>query len=239
MDLSLRSESFAADDTSWLRSRHGTEACVSGTLDVSTFTPSLHYPDGFIRSGTPLGKITATGKYGPYASNTNEVQTVTITGTPTGGTFTLTFTGQTTSAIAYNATAATVQSALEALSNVNPGDVTVTGGPGPGTAFTATFGGQYTGTDVAQMTASGSFTGGTTPAVTVATGTAGGAAPGVSDGRETLAGFLMFGVKVNTADTTIDVGGAVFLHGGVVSSRLPVPVDAAGRTDVAGRIWFV
>jgi hypothetical protein len=35
---------------------------------------------------------------------TNEIQQVAITGGPTGGTFTLTYSGQTTGAIAYNAT---------------------------------------------------------------------------------------------------------------------------------------
>src|SRR5262245_62586459 len=35
----------------------------------------------------------------------NEVQTVTISGTPTGGTFTLTFRGATTSGIAHNSAA--------------------------------------------------------------------------------------------------------------------------------------
>jgi len=105
----------------------------------------------------------------------SEVQTVTITGTPTGGTFTLTFSGQTTGTIAYNATASTVQTALEALSNIAPGDVVCTGGPLPGTAVVVTFGGQYAGTDVSQMTASGAgLTGGTTPTVTVTTTTAGG-----------------------------------------------------------------
>ena len=106
-------------------------------------------------------------------TDTNEVQTITITGSPTGGTFTLTFSSQTTAAIAYNANAAAVQSALEALSNIAPGDVTVTGGPGPGTAWVATFGGQYEFTDVDAMTASGSFTGGTSPAIAVAATTAG------------------------------------------------------------------
>lgn len=100
---------------------------------------------------------------------TNEVQTVTITGTPTGGTFTLTYGGNTTAPIAYNANAAAVQSALLALPNTQ--SVTVAGGPGPGTPYTATFGG---GTDVGQMSASGSFTGGTSPAVAVTTTTAGG-----------------------------------------------------------------
>ena len=47
--------------------------------------------------------------------------------TATGGTYTLTWRGQTTSAIAYNASAATIQSALEALSTVGAGNVSVAG----------------------------------------------------------------------------------------------------------------
>lgn len=46
------------------------------------------------------------------------------------GTFTLSFGGQTTSAIAHDANAATVQSALAALSSVGSGNVTVTGSAG-------------------------------------------------------------------------------------------------------------
>ncbi|NUS82786.1 MAG: hypothetical protein HOY75_08530 [Streptomyces sp.] len=110
------------------------------------------------------------------AAGTDEVQQVAITGTPTGGTFTLTFSGQTTAAIAYNAAASAVQSALEALSNIAPGDVTCTGGPLPGTAVSVSFaGGSYDGADVPQMTANGAgLTGGTSPAVAVTTTTPGG-----------------------------------------------------------------
>lgn len=43
-----------------------------------------------------------------------------------GSSFTLTYNGQATAAIAHTATAAQVQSALEALSNIAPGDVVVT-----------------------------------------------------------------------------------------------------------------
>jgi hypothetical protein len=123
-------------------------------------------PDPYILQFCCGGEIITVG-------GTSEVQTVTITGTPTGGTFTLTFSGQTTGSIAYNAAAAAVQTALVALSNINPGDVTVGGGPGPGTPYTVTFGGQYASTDVAQMTANGSFTGGTVPAIAVTTTTPG------------------------------------------------------------------
>lgn len=60
----------------------------------------------------------------------NEQVTVTLVGSPTGGTFTLTFGGQTTSAIAYNAAASAVQTALEALSTIGNGNVIVTGSAG-------------------------------------------------------------------------------------------------------------
>lgn len=66
MDLTQRTESFLVGDQSWLGSQHGTDTARSITLDTSTFTSGTHYPDGFFKSGLPLGKITATGKYGPY-----------------------------------------------------------------------------------------------------------------------------------------------------------------------------
>lgn len=103
-----------------------------------------------------------------------ETQVVTITGTPTGGTFTLTYSGQTTSAIAYNATAATVQAALEALSNIGTGNVAASGGALPGTAVTVKFVGKFYNTNVAAMTASGaSLTGGSAPAVAISAGAGG------------------------------------------------------------------
>lgn len=102
-----------------------------------------------------------------------EAQRVTITGAPTGGTIQLTFNGQQTGTIAWNATAATVQTALQALSTIGAGNVTVTGGPGPGTAWTITFTGTLAVTDVAQMTATSALTGGTAPAVAVTTITGG------------------------------------------------------------------
>jgi len=122
--------------------------------------------------------VTQNTHIGPW----NEKQTVTITGTPTGGTFTLTYSGQTTAGIAYNANAATVQAALEALSNIGVGDVTVTGGPGPGTPWVVEFTGTLALTNVALMTASGAgLTGGISPAVAVALTQAGGIVPGVFD----------------------------------------------------------
>jgi hypothetical protein len=235
MDLSLRRESFLVDDQSWLGSEHGTQATESITLDTSAFTANTHYPDGFFKSGIPLAKL-ASGLYGPYVPDSSEVQTVTITGTPTGGSFTLTWSGQTTAAIAYNATAATVKTALEALSNINVGDVITAGGPFPGTAVTVTFTGQYAGVNVAQMTSTDSLTGGSSPASAVTTTTAGGTDGGTGG---TLDGFLYAAVKAPAVNTT-DVTGALFVHGKVRMSRLPLGViDAGGIANVAGRIRFI
>jgi hypothetical protein len=228
MDLSTRTETFAVDDQSWLGSRHGLGEAVSVTLDTSAFTPSLHYPDGMFKSGIGLAKITATGLYGPY-NVTDEVQTITEVGSGLTS-FTLTYSGQTTASIDDQATAAEVQAALEALSNIAPGDVTVTGNPGG--VYTVTFGGTLADTNVAQMTATP--TGGT-GTVTIATTTAGGAEG--TGGLETLVGFLAFSVKAPAATTT-DVVGAMFDHCKVVNSKLPIPIDANGRADVAGRIIF-
>jgi hypothetical protein len=102
-----------------------------------------------------------------YVPPFNEIQQVVVGAT--GGTFTLTFSGQTTTAIAYNATAATILAALEALSNINPGDIVVTGGPAASSPVVVEFRGQYLATDVPQMTASGTGLTGTGAAVTVTT----------------------------------------------------------------------
>lgn len=101
----------------------------------------------------------------------NEVQTVTLTGA-TGGTFTLTFGGQTTANIAYNATAAAVATALAALTSIGTGNVAVTGAAGG--PYVITFQGTLGNTDVALLTASGALLTGTTPTVVPTETTKGG-----------------------------------------------------------------
>src|SRR4051794_21605666 len=64
-------------------------------------------------------------------SPTNEVQSLANSGTPTGGTFRLGFKSVSTANIAYNAAAAAVQAALEAVSTIGSGNLVATGGPLP------------------------------------------------------------------------------------------------------------
>ena len=84
---------------------------------------------------------------------------------PTGGTFTLTYGGATTDAIAYDATGATVQAAFEALAGVGAGNVTVSARPG--SLYTVTFAGDLALQDVANITATSLLTGLVAQTVTV------------------------------------------------------------------------
>lgn len=111
-------------------------------------------------------------------AGTNEIQTLTLGGTPTGGTFTITFEGRTTTAITWTAVDATlvssIDAALEALTNIGTGGVTTTAGTvasGIGT-ITLTFTGNRAKQNVPLATTTSSLTG-TVPTVVIATTTAG------------------------------------------------------------------
>lgn len=64
MDLTPTETPFGADDRSWLGSAHGYDAADGITLDSDLFTAT--FTDGFVPSGVTLGKVTASGLYGPY-----------------------------------------------------------------------------------------------------------------------------------------------------------------------------
>lgn len=228
-NVAWKKETFGGSDQSWLGSAHGTETCETVTLDADKFLGT--FPDGIVPSGVVLGKITATGLYGPYAASPSEVQTINL-GAATAGTVTINFDGEVTAAIAFDATAAAVQTALELLDNINPGDVVVSGGPFPGT-ITLTFGGRYLGQNVPQVVVTPTgLTGGT---VTVATTVAGGGA--TSDGSEVARGHLFTGVDLKgvTAGTAQDTSAPLFWHGQVIEAKLPTGhgLDAAAKADLA------
>lgn len=129
MTIQVKTTEIAGvDDPSWLGSAHGLDSTEPVTLLISAFTAGTHYPKGFLPGGLPLGKITASGKYGPYDN-------------------------------------------------------------------------------------------------------------AATDGRETLVGFLV-GPRQVTAGQ-VNAGGAILTHGKVREARLPIAVDANGKTDVAGRIRFI
>ena len=110
---------------------------------------------------------------GAPTNGTDEVQNIAITGTPTGGSFTLDLDGEVTAAIAYNASALTVQNALQALSNIAAGDVECDGGALPGTSVNVRFHRLLGSRNVTALVAVSSLTGGIAPAITITTSTAG------------------------------------------------------------------
>ena len=124
--------------------------------------------DGVAMKGKMIGQKITDGV--TLTPGTNEVQTLAKTGTVSGGTFTLQWRGQTTAPIAYNASAATIQTAILLLANLDSGDVVVTGGPAGTSNVIFTFGGQYASLDLPLIIVnSASLTGGGTYDITETT----------------------------------------------------------------------
>lgn len=92
--------------------------------------------------------------------SSNAIYTIAKTGTVTGGTFTLTKGALPTTGIAYDASAAVVQAALEALAAVGTGNVICTGGPLPATPVVVEFVGSFLQTAVTMTLDTTSITGG-------------------------------------------------------------------------------
>jgi len=104
------------------------DALIAGgntTLEIDTLAG---FPNA--RTTVPIGaRFTIAGVAVPEeftvtAQNANEKQQVVVDAS--SGNFTLTFDGEETASIAYDANAAAVLAALEGLSNIAPGDVVVT-----------------------------------------------------------------------------------------------------------------
>lgn len=171
------------------------------TIDWTSVTAvsgsDVTLPDGsiirigqkYLRYGQVICKITG---------GTNTVNT---SGTPTGGTFTLTVTtsspvagsaSQTTGNIAYNASASTVATAIAALTNVGSGNVSASGGALTSADVVLTFAPSLGTVTIALGT--NALTGGTTPSVAIGASLTTGSTRGefgpydssASDGRQSL-----------------------------------------------------
>ena len=130
-----------------------------GKQQVGRFAPGLTLSKGQI-----IAQITSAA--------VNATQTITPSGTISGGTFTLTYNGQTTVALAYNSTAAQITTALENLPNIGPGNVLCSGSALPGGTITITFQNLLGGIPTTLITYTNSLTG-SSPVLTVAAGTTG------------------------------------------------------------------
>ncbi len=109
-------------------------------------------------SAPSMGKFRLVWDGETTQEDVNAQQLLTIDGgTPTSGNFKLSFKGKTTADMSYSRTAAQVQTALEALDNIEVGDVVLSGGNLPGTAITIAFAGQYAAQDVDLIRATNTF----------------------------------------------------------------------------------
>lgn len=106
-------------------------------------------------------------------TGTNAVQTVAVTGTPTGGTFRLEYDGQVTGALAHNISSANFLIAMEELSNIGEGGLDIAGAS-LAAGYALSFVNQVGGRAVRAITLhTNSLTGGTAPTITITQTTAG------------------------------------------------------------------
>ena len=109
------------------------KARLSGTFDSidDVLLASLcDQVNAFIESPAGCGRILAPRPVGSGVASANEIQTVTLAksaGFVTGGHWTLTFNGSTTTDLAWNIAGADLQIALRLLPTINGANVTVTG----------------------------------------------------------------------------------------------------------------
>ncbi|WP_028067530.1 ThuA domain-containing protein [Solirubrobacter soli] len=139
---------------------------VAGDIDFDKHG-NLWMPTG---DDNEAGGINA-GGFGPFNDQlTDEQQTVRVTGA-TAGTFTLTFNGQTTAALPFNATAAQIDTALEDLSNIDANEIQTSGGPVQTANVNVFFRRGKQQSDQNQITADGAaLTGGTVATATTTRG---------------------------------------------------------------------
>lgn len=167
-------------------------------------------------SGTAVVATTVPGAAEPA---TDEQQTITVTAT--GGTFTVTYSGQTTGALAHDISAADLKIALEGLSNIDPDDLTVTLNAG---VYTVTFGGTLAATDVAQMTTTVTSLVGSAGTVTVAT-----SVPGVVPVKEVQV-VTFYAGEGSTFTLTAEGQSAT----SAIDLDVATADDVEARLDVAG-----
>ena len=89
---------------------------TGGGINLGSFDPATAIPTFLKNLLNGSGLIPQLNNY-----------SLTISGAPTGGSYRLSYGGQTTAAIGYDASAAAIDAALEGLSSIGTGNITVTG----------------------------------------------------------------------------------------------------------------
>ncbi|MCX5633261.1 MAG: flagellar hook-basal body complex protein [Phycisphaerae bacterium] len=204
----------------------------TGTLTAGVITFSGYKPDGTVLGSSPTTDltmpVTATTTLGDVLDwlNTSEgtptaseVQTVTLDGAadPDGGHFHLTYGGETTAAINWDATAAQIKTALELLSTVDADDITVSASMDNATTFT--FANTLGDVDLITMDSTALTDGGVTITNSIA---------------ETTKGFLAQGLLGDGAVASLSAGKLVITdaESGYSQSDLAMAWSGDGTLDI-------
>ncbi len=185
-------------------------------------------------TGTGSGNLVFTDGYTgsdlAIDTGTSEVDTLTIGGIPTSGTFTLVYSGQTTAAITWSAVNATllanINTAVRALSNVG------------GTAITATAGTVTAGIGTILLTFSGALANQVVTPITVGTNSLAGTSPTLAV-AQTTPGVNPVTNKVTSAShsfTSTDVGLPINVNSGTgfVPASLTIQSVNGGAAFLSG-----
>ena len=183
-------------------------------------------------NGTVVGLVTA--------SSASDIQTLTQA-SATGGTFTVTFgfgTVYTTAPIAYNASAATIQAALQALPNIGSGNITCTGGALGSAGVVCAFAGPLANQPQPVLAINNAGLTGSGAAVTVAHTTQGVASGSLepylstnTDGSQTPVGILV--VEVSTDPQGDVTYGPIPVGNGYGAIRHVAPIAISGYYNTA------
>ncbi len=184
-------------------------------------------PNTRFRRGQVVGQVTGSA---------NDVQTITVTGGPAGGTVTILLRDPRSGAwgtfvLPYNATNTVAQGLIRALLGPN---VVVTGGPLPGTPLVVTASGSLVNMPIHLMSVeSSALTGGTTPALTIAHTTLGRSAATFapyldtnSDGTQVAKGVIAYECSTDSGGWITP--GPVAIEGVVGESTKDAPMYIKG-----------
>jgi len=181
-----------------------TKSRVDSQLLFGTLGTLVPTGTQFSVDGTPTTQFVTLSDV-TLVAGADEVQDIDFSAVPDAGAFTLDFGGQTTASIAFSDNAAAVQAALEALSGIGSGNVSVAGDFTAG--FTVTFQGELQKQPVSDLTeASNTLTSGGSPVTITITETTPGVVQGEVSCEATVTGALVAPARSLTVIDT-PVGG--------------------------------
>lgn len=165
----------------------------------------------------------------------NEIQIVTLSAAPQHGSFKLTFEAEETGSIAYDADAAAIQAALEALSTIGSGNVSVTV---DGLVITIEFAGALASTDVSAVSVTANTLGRNTVETLSLDGIPASGAVGVRKTGIGAFGNIEYNHSAATAETTLEGAGypaSLSVSGASIESfTLTTPEDVTLELNGAG-----